>query len=82
VRGWDFPSVIQNKTNRGSGHRKEFVMSALNSHDDDFINECAEHFHKQADASFMDDLSSLADDNPENIVVLLKFILDPTSHLF
>lgn len=57
-------------------------MSALNSHDDDFISECAEHFHKQADASFMDDLSSLADDNPENIVVLLKFILDPTSHLF
>jgi len=58
-------------------------MSALNSHDDDFINECAEkHFHKQADASFMDDLSSLADDNPENMVILVRFILDPTSQLF
>jgi len=57
-------------------------MSALNSHDDDFINECAEHFHKQANASFMDDLSSLADDNPENMVILVRFILDPTSQLF
>ena len=58
-------------------------MSALNSDDDDFINECAEtHFHKQANASFMDDLSSLADDNPENMVILVRFILDPTSHLF
>ena len=71
-----------NKTNRGSSHRKEFVMSALNSDDDDFIYECAEHFHKQANASFMDDLSSLADDNPENMVILVRFILDPTSHLF
>lgn len=57
-------------------------MSALSSEDDDFINECAEHFHKQANESFMDDLSSLADDNQENIVILLKFVLDPTSHLF
>lgn len=72
-----------NKTNRGSGHRKEFVMSALNSDDDDFINECAEtHFHKQASASFVGELSSLADDNPEKTAKLVRFILDPTSHLF
>ena len=58
-------------------------MSALNSQDDDFINECAEtHFHKQASASFVGELSSLADDNPENMVILVRFILDPTSHLF
>lgn len=57
-------------------------MSALSSQDDDFIYEYAEHFHKQADASFMDDLSSLADDNPENMVILVRFILDPTSQLF
>ena len=58
-------------------------MSALNSDDDDFINECAEtHFHKQASASFVDELSSLADDNPEKTARLVRFILDPTSHLF
>ena len=58
-------------------------MSALNSDDDDFINECAKtHFHKQARASFVDELSSLADDNPEKTAKLVRFILDPTSHLF
>jgi hypothetical protein len=58
-------------------------MSALISDDDDFINECAEkHFHKQANASFMDELSSLADDNPEKQAKLVRFILDPTSYLF
>ena len=58
-------------------------MSALNSDDDDFINECAEtHFHKQANASFVGELSSLADDNPEKTAKLVRFILDPTAHLF